>query len=121
MSRSFGLPTRSSGRLPGGVLSLDYLKFLQLSVNADLSDLGILDAAVLEHAMTAVRSGLMRAEHPAMTFFLMAVGSGSPIISTRRHAVSVLGIRNSGVRFNLGRKTKCCDMRQNLRHPMFMS
>ncbi|MBB3259015.1 hypothetical protein F4827_003889 [Paraburkholderia bannensis] len=69
MSGFSGLPTRSSGRLPNGVLSLDYLKFLQLSVNPELADARIRDAAALEHAMAAVRSGSMRTEHPAMKVF----------------------------------------------------
>ncbi|WP_116610228.1 hypothetical protein [Paraburkholderia unamae] len=61
------LPARSSARLPAGVLGLDYLKFLQLSVDDGLAC--EFDDAALQDAMAAVRSGSMRAAQPAMKVF----------------------------------------------------
>jgi hypothetical protein len=69
MSGHTGLPSRSPARLPSGVLSLDYLKFLQLSVNDELTCEGTFDDAVLKDAMAAIRSGSMRAAQPAMKVF----------------------------------------------------
>lgn len=63
------LPARSSARLPAGVLGLDYLKFLQLSVDAELACKGSFDDAALQDDMAAVRSGSMRAAQPAMKVF----------------------------------------------------
>ena len=62
-------PARSPTRLPAGVLGLDYLKFLQLSVNDELACEGSFDDAVLKDAMAAIRSGSMRAAQPAMKVF----------------------------------------------------
>jgi hypothetical protein len=63
------LPARSSARLPAGVLGLDYLKFLQLSVAVELNREGSFDDAALQDAMAAVRSGSIRAAQPAMKVF----------------------------------------------------
>ena len=63
------LPARLSARLPTGVLGLDYLKFLQLSVDAELNREGSFDDAALQDAMAAVRCGSMRAAQPAMKVF----------------------------------------------------
>ena len=63
------LPVHSSARLPAGVLGLDYLKFLQLSVDDELTRGESYDDAALQDAMTAVRSGSMRAVRPAMKVF----------------------------------------------------
>ncbi|MBB2926559.1 hypothetical protein [Paraburkholderia silvatlantica] len=63
------LPARTSARLPAGVLGLDYLKFLQLSVDDELACEGSFDDAALQDAMAAVRSGSMRAAQPAMKVF----------------------------------------------------
>ncbi|WP_176042741.1 MULTISPECIES: hypothetical protein [Burkholderia cepacia complex] len=60
---------RSSIRLPVGVLGIDYLKFLQLSVNDDLPGEESLGNEALEDAMTAIRVGSMRAARPAMRVF----------------------------------------------------
>ncbi|MCG5078815.1 hypothetical protein [Paraburkholderia tagetis] len=63
------LPARPSARLPAGVLGLDYLKFLQLSVDDELACEGSFDDVALQDAMAAVRSGSMRAAQPAMKVF----------------------------------------------------
>lgn len=63
------LPVHSPARLPAGVLGLDYLKFLQLSVDNELTRGESYDDAALQDAMTAVRSGSMRAVRPAMKVF----------------------------------------------------
>jgi hypothetical protein len=60
---------RSPVRLPAGVLGLDYLKFLQLSVEAELGRQGSFDNGQLQDAMAAVRSGSMRTAQPAMKVF----------------------------------------------------
>ncbi|WP_155628655.1 hypothetical protein [Burkholderia stagnalis] len=60
---------RSSIRLPAGVLGIDYLKFLQLSVDDELLGAASLDDEALEEAMSAIRVGSMRAARPAMRVF----------------------------------------------------
>ncbi|MFP6557087.1 hypothetical protein WJ542_01920 [Paraburkholderia sp. B3] len=62
-------PARSSVKLPAGVLGRDYLKFLQLSVDDELASKGLFADAALQDAMSAVRSGSMRAAQPAMKVF----------------------------------------------------
>ncbi|QYD67069.1 hypothetical protein KZJ38_11690 [Paraburkholderia edwinii] len=51
------------------MLSLDYLKFLQLSVDVEFNREASFDDAALQEAMAAVRSGSMRAARPAMKVF----------------------------------------------------
>jgi hypothetical protein len=51
------------------VLGRDYLKFLQLSVDDELTREGSFDEEALQDAMAAVSSGLMRAAQPAMMVF----------------------------------------------------
>ncbi|MFA8391167.1 hypothetical protein [Burkholderia ubonensis] len=60
---------RSSIRLPAGVLGIDYLKFLQLSVDDELLGEASLGDEALEDAMSAIRVGSMRAARPAMKVF----------------------------------------------------
>ncbi|WP_155754511.1 hypothetical protein [Burkholderia stagnalis] len=60
---------RSSIRLPAGVLGIDYLKFLQLSVDDELLGKASLGDKALEEAMSAIRVGSMRAARPAMRVF----------------------------------------------------
>ncbi|WP_155674730.1 hypothetical protein [Burkholderia stagnalis] len=60
---------RSSIRLPAGVLGIDYLKFLQLSVDDELLGKASLGDEALEEAMSAIRVGSMRAARPAMRVF----------------------------------------------------
>ncbi|WP_124595791.1 hypothetical protein [Burkholderia stagnalis] len=60
---------RSSIRLPAGVLGIDYLKFLQLSVDDELLGAASLGDEALEEAMSAIRVGSMRAARPAMRVF----------------------------------------------------
>ncbi|WP_155631201.1 hypothetical protein [Burkholderia stagnalis] len=60
---------RSSIRLPAGVLEIDYLKFLQLSVDDELLGAASLGDEALEEAMSAIRVGSMRAARPAMRVF----------------------------------------------------
>ncbi|WP_157776456.1 hypothetical protein [Burkholderia stabilis] len=60
---------RSSIRLPAGVLGIDYLKFLQLSVDDELLGEASLGDEALEDAMSAIRVGSMRAARPAMRVF----------------------------------------------------
>ncbi|WP_157636087.1 hypothetical protein [Burkholderia ubonensis] len=60
---------RSSIRLPAGVLGIDYLKFLQLSVDDELLGEASLGDEALEEAMSAIRVGSMRAARPAMRVF----------------------------------------------------
>ncbi|MDY7802465.1 hypothetical protein [Burkholderia stagnalis] len=60
---------RSSIRLPAGVLGIDYLKFLQLSVDDELLAKASLGDEALEEAMSAIRVGSMRAARPAMRVF----------------------------------------------------
>jgi len=69
MSGSPRLPARSPARLPAGVLGLDYLKFVQLSVDAELNREGSFDDGQLQDAMASVRSGSMRTAQPAMKVF----------------------------------------------------
>jgi hypothetical protein len=60
---------RSPVKLPPGVAGRDYLKFLQLSVDNEVPGAQSFDDASLEDAMTAIRSGAMRAARPAMRVF----------------------------------------------------
>ncbi|KAB0637285.1 hypothetical protein [Burkholderia stagnalis] len=60
---------RSSIRLPAGVLGIDYLKFLQLSVDDELLGEASLGDEALGEAMSAIRVGSMRAARPAMRVF----------------------------------------------------
>ncbi|WP_124479587.1 hypothetical protein [Burkholderia stagnalis] len=60
---------RSSIRLPAGVLGIDYLKFLQLSVDDELLGAASLGDEALGEAMSAIRVGSMRAARPAMRVF----------------------------------------------------
>ncbi|WP_143176282.1 hypothetical protein [Burkholderia ubonensis] len=60
---------RSSRGLPAGVLGIDYLKFLQLSVDDALPGEELLGEEALEEAMSAIRLGSMRAARPAMKVF----------------------------------------------------
>ena len=62
-------PVASPPRIPAGVLGLDTLKFLQLSIDAGLAGLGQFSSEALEEAMVAVRCGSMRAARPAMKVF----------------------------------------------------
>jgi hypothetical protein len=48
MSGSPRSPARSPARLPAGVLGLDYLKFVQLSVDAELNREGSFDDGQLQ-------------------------------------------------------------------------
>lgn len=58
-------PVPAPTRLPVGVLGIDYLKFLQLSVD----DAMLFDIDALEEAITSIRSNSMRAARPAMKVF----------------------------------------------------
>ncbi|MFP3708575.1 hypothetical protein SB783_31645 [Paraburkholderia sp. SIMBA_009] len=69
MSDSPHFRARTPARLPVGMLGLDYLKFLQLSVDHELCCKGSFDDAALQDAMAAIRSGSMRTEQPAMKVF----------------------------------------------------
>ncbi|WP_155628922.1 hypothetical protein [Burkholderia stagnalis] len=60
---------RSSIRLPAGVLGIDYLKFLQLSVDDEQLGAASLGDEALGEAMSAIRVGSMRAARPAMRVF----------------------------------------------------
>ncbi|MCP3727741.1 hypothetical protein M3I53_32245 [Paraburkholderia sp. CNPSo 3272] len=61
----------SSTRLPPGVLGCDYLKFLQLRIDARLLTLSekALDDDRLMEATNAIRCGAMRSARPAMKVF----------------------------------------------------
>ncbi|KWK50953.1 hypothetical protein WT81_26195 [Burkholderia stagnalis] len=51
------------------MLGIDYLKFLQLSVDDELLGKASLGDEALEEAMSAIRVGSMRAARPAMRVF----------------------------------------------------
>ncbi|RQR49176.1 hypothetical protein DIE19_32050 [Burkholderia sp. Bp9126] len=51
------------------MLGIDYLKFLQLSVDEELLGEASLGDEALEEAMSAIRVGSMRAARPAMRVF----------------------------------------------------
>lgn len=63
------LPACSSARLPAGLLSRDYLKFFQLSVDDELTGKVCLEITALREAMAAIKSGSMIAARPAMKVF----------------------------------------------------
>ncbi|WP_321858740.1 hypothetical protein [Paraburkholderia tropica] len=69
MSDSPHFRARMPARLPVGMLGLDYLKFLQLSVDDELCRKGSFEDAALQDAMAAIRSGSMRTEQPPMKVF----------------------------------------------------
>ncbi|MBN3812859.1 hypothetical protein [Paraburkholderia sp. Ac-20347] len=69
MSQLSGIGAPSSARIPTGVLGLDYLKFLQLTVHGKIIREGRFDQAHLEEAMRAIGSETMRAARPAMKVF----------------------------------------------------
>ncbi|MBB2983968.1 hypothetical protein FHX57_007189 [Paraburkholderia tropica] len=69
MSDSPHFRARMPARLPVGMLGLDYLKFLQLSVDDELCRKGSFVDAALQDAMAAIRKGSMRTEQPAMKVF----------------------------------------------------
>ncbi|WP_423396496.1 hypothetical protein [Burkholderia sp. LMG 21824] len=69
MSGNFRSPIPAPTRLPVGVLGIDYLKFLQLSVDdAMLFDTSF-DIDALDDAVASIRSNSMRAARPAMKVF----------------------------------------------------
>jgi hypothetical protein len=69
MPGEFRAPGASSPKLPSGVLGLDYLKFLQLSVSDEFLMREAIGSPAVEDALTSIRLGTMRAARPAMKVF----------------------------------------------------
>lgn len=69
MQRDSRAPSALSPKLPSGVLGLDYLKFLQLSVSDEFLMREAIGSPAVEDALTSIRLGTMRAARPAMKVF----------------------------------------------------
>ena len=69
MPGEFRAPGAPSPKLPSGVLRLDYLKFLQLSVSDEFLMREAIGSPAVEDALTSIRLGTMRAARPAMEVF----------------------------------------------------
>ncbi|SAL86371.1 hypothetical protein AWB74_07676 [Caballeronia arvi] len=69
MPGEFRAPGAPSPKLPSGVLGLDYLKFLQLSVSDEFLMREAMGSPAVEDALTSIRLGTMRAARPAMKVF----------------------------------------------------
>ncbi len=69
MQRDSRAPSALSPKLPSGVLGLDYLKFLQLSVSDEFLMREAIGSPAVKDALTSIRLGTMRAARPAMKVF----------------------------------------------------